>query len=85
MHLNYHGRVQGVGFRYSTRNISRQFCVHGFVRNLTDGTVELVAQGESQELEAFLTAITTKFGNHISSVTRKMIACDPNRSGFTIL
>lgn len=53
----YSGNVQGVGFRYATREIAEGFDVCGTVRNLADGRVELVAEGESLELEAFRQAI----------------------------
>jgi acylphosphatase len=53
----YSGRVQGVGFRYTTRTVALGFEVTGTVRNMDDGRVELVAEGEKPELEAFLEAI----------------------------
>jgi len=53
----YHGRVQGVGFRMTARGIARRFPVVGFVRNLPDGTVELVAVGARSVLEEFLEAV----------------------------
>jgi acylphosphatase len=53
----YEGRVQGVGFRWTVKNLARGFDVTGWVRNLPDGRVELQAQGESQELTDFLDAI----------------------------
>jgi acylphosphatase len=54
----YTGRVQGVGFRYSTKQIATGFEITGHVRNLSDGRVELFAQSlEPEELEAFLLAI----------------------------
>ncbi len=53
----YTGRVQGVGFRYQTREVAAGFEVTGFVRNLNDGRVELVAEGEEQELKEFREAI----------------------------
>lgn len=53
----YGGRVQGVGFRYNAKSLVRGFEVAGIVRNLLDGRVELEAEGEREELEAFLQAI----------------------------
>jgi acylphosphatase len=57
MTLCYSGRVQGVGFRYTVRSVALGFDVTGTVRNLPDGRVELVAEGEKLELEAFRRAI----------------------------
>lgn len=53
----YSGHVQGVGFRYNVKSIARGFEVTGTVRNLTDGRVELIAEGQREELEAFRVAI----------------------------
>ena len=57
MMVLYSGRVQGVGFRYTARTVAAGFEVCGTVRNLPDGRVELVAEGERAELEAFRDAI----------------------------
>jgi acylphosphatase len=53
----YSGRVQGVGFRYTVKALAQGFEVAGVVRNLPDGRVELVVEGERSELDAFRTAI----------------------------
>jgi len=53
----YEGRVQGVGFRYSVRHIATGFDVAGWVRNLPDGRVEMLAAGQSEELTDFLQGI----------------------------
>ena len=57
MTVFYSGRVQGVGFRYTVKSITTGFEVTGAVRNLADGRVELVAEGERGELDAFRQAI----------------------------
>ncbi|MEN9674854.1 MAG: hypothetical protein RIS76_750 [Verrucomicrobiota bacterium] len=57
MQILYSGRVQGVGFRYQARQVSAGFEVTGRVRNLADGRVELVAEGEESELTAFQEAV----------------------------
>ncbi len=53
----FNGTVQGVGFRYTTQRLAGRFPVTGFVRNLSDGRVELVAEGEETKLQDFLAAI----------------------------
>jgi acylphosphatase len=49
--------VQGVGFRYTVKTIVTGYDAAGTVRNLSDGRVELVAEGGHEELEAFRQAI----------------------------
>jgi acylphosphatase len=53
MHIYYSGKVQGVGFRYTTKDVATGYEVTGIVRNLADGRVELMAEGAREELEAF--------------------------------
>ena len=57
LQIFYAGRVQGVGFRYTVKNLACGFEVAGAVRNLADGRVELVAEGARAELEEFRQAI----------------------------
>jgi len=55
--IYYSGRVQGVGFRYTVREVACGYEVTGFVRNMADGRVELVAEGDEGELKAFVEGI----------------------------
>ena len=57
LQIFYSGRVQGVGFRYTVKIVATGFEVTGTVRNLPDGRVELVAEGQRDELEEFRKAI----------------------------
>lgn len=57
IHVVYTGRVQGVGFRYQAKSAAAGFEVTGIVRNLPDGRVELIAEGDQTELEEFRQAI----------------------------
>ena len=70
-HIFYEGRVQGVGFRYTCKNIARGYDVVGWVRNLPDGRVELQCSGEADEVIAFLEAIAE---SELKSHIRKVIA-----------
>lgn len=68
-HVFYEGRVQGVGFRWTTKNLARGYDVTGSVRNLHDGRVELLVSGEVDEVEAFLEAIAeSDLKSHIKKV-----------------
>jgi len=64
--IRYHGRVQGVGFRFTTREIAERFRVTGFVENLPDGQVLLVAEGDTAELERFAAAIASEMQRFIA-------------------
>jgi acylphosphatase len=61
LHAFFSGRVQGVGFRYTAQRIAEDFPVTGFVRNLQDGRVELLIEGEEKDLENFLQKIRKSF------------------------
>ena len=65
--LIYHGRVQGVGFRYTVRSIARRHAVIGWVKNLPEGTVELVVEAEAAEMAGFLADVAARFEGHIAS------------------
>jgi acylphosphatase len=64
----YSGHVQGVGFRYTVRQLADGFAVTGFVRNLADGRVEVVAEGPPADLDAFMAAIKERMAAYIRNV-----------------
>ncbi len=62
----YHGRVQGVGFRYTVATIAGHLPVVGYVKNLPDGTVELVVEAESCSMQGFLDQIDAALEGNIT-------------------
>lgn len=66
-HAYYVGDVQGVGFRYTAQDIARNLKVCGWIRNLEDGRVELLAEAEKERLEEFLGQIHERFLRYIRS------------------
>lgn len=60
------GAVQGVGFRYFTHRIAVSLGLDGYVRNMSDGSVEAVAEGNAGMVDAFLDKIAT--GPPVSNV-----------------
>ena len=80
----FHGRVQGVGFRYTTASIARRHPVVGYVRNLRDGSVELVAEAEPAVLDQFLADIASEFAGYIRQQTESEMPRDEPLSAFGI-
>jgi len=63
--ITFTGSVQGVGFRYTTRNVASGFAVGGWVRNEPDGSVQCVVEGDEIELQRFLAALQQAMQGHI--------------------
>ncbi|MBA2586215.1 MAG: acylphosphatase [Chthoniobacterales bacterium] len=82
----YEGHVQGVGFRYTVKQIAKGFDVTGWVRNLPDGRVELRATGAEEEVRAFLGAIgESELRAHIHKQTESAVSPPPvGPKGFQI-
>ena len=78
------GRVQGVGFRATTRQIASRYAVTGFVRNLPDGTVEIVMDGSEDDIAEFRAAVQTKMASYLTSLEGQPVADTEPFKGFTI-
>jgi acylphosphatase len=63
--VRYSGRVQGVGFRQTALSIASDYAVVGYVRNLAQGDVEMVVQGEEQDVQAVLQAVAGRMERNI--------------------
>lgn len=64
----YRGHVQGVGFRYTVASLARRFAVTGFVRNAADGRVQLVCEGDGEEVSQFVGAIAARMEPFIREI-----------------
>ncbi|MCA9254410.1 MAG: acylphosphatase [Phycisphaerales bacterium] len=65
----FEGRVQGVGFRYTTCEIAQSYDVTGYVKNLPDGRVEMVAEGAAEELDRFQAEVARVMERNIRKST----------------
>jgi tRNA pseudouridine55 synthase len=63
-----YGKVQGVGYRYFTEKIAKNLNILGYVKNLEDGTVEVVAQGKEEGLQKFIEQL--KIGPFLAKVEK---------------
>jgi acylphosphatase len=81
----YEGRVQGVGFRYTVRQLATGFDVVGWVENLIDGRVQMEVQGAPEEIHEFLQAIRdSHLRGYLGRVTIDDIKPSPGLKGFRI-
>lgn len=81
----FSGRVQGVGFRWHTLKIAREFDVAGTVRNLADGRVHLRAEGAEREVQAFVAAVEEEMKPFIRETEKKTGEGAGRSRGFSIV
>lgn len=80
----FSGHVQGVGFRYAVLQVAKEFEVAGAVLNLTDGRVQLEAEGEEEEVKAFVAAVQDRMHGYVRKVERSHDFRPAQFSGFQI-
>jgi len=82
----FEGRVQGVGFRYTTKELALGYDILGWVKNSADGTVELQLSGAEDEVNEYLHELIeeSNVAHHIKKKHISEIPLDPSFSGFTI-
>lgn len=85
MTVHFSGMVQGVGFRYTALHVSRRFpAISGFVRNLYDGRVELVVEGEGEDVRAFVREVRESMSEYIRSAVVREEPATAEFAGFEI-
>jgi len=82
--VQFSGTVQGVGFRYTTVHVARGYDVTGTVRNLPDGSVECVVEGESAEIDAFLADVGRRMDGYIRNRTEQKAPHSGQFPDFTV-
>ena len=81
----FSGRVQGVGFRHATRMQARSYRVYGHVRNLEDGTVELVIEGDRKEVNRFVVSIQERMAGVIKETDITIKVASGEFADFKVL
>lgn len=82
--MHFTGAVQGVGFRYTTCRVAGRFDVTGYVRNLSDGRVECIAEGEPREIDAFLAELSESMAGHIRGVQQQKAPASGRYGSFGV-
>jgi acylphosphatase len=82
--VRFSGHVQGVGFRYTARQVAGAFQVTGYVRNLPDGSVETVVEGHPSEIDRFLSQLNATMKRHIRQMTQSDEPATGEFTGFEI-
>jgi len=83
-HIVFVGRVQGVGFRFTALDMARRYRLTGIVRNLPDGTVEMIAQGSHDNITNCIRDIKESFRVYIKEIKIEEIPSDPDYKDFKI-
>ena len=84
LHLYYSGSVQGIGFRYTAQRMADSLKLTGWVRNLSDGRVEIVIEGSEPEIELFLHKINDIFKGYTRGVETEWGEATGEFNGFDI-
>jgi len=85
LHVYFSGAVQGVGFRFTTKRIAEQYEVTGFVKNLSNRQVEVVAEGDRKEVESFINDIySSSLSDYIRNIKKEWQPATGEYSRFMI-
>lgn len=85
LHAIVSGKVQGVGFRATAKHVARKLGLKGTVRNLSDATVEIYAQGDVSLLEKFLNLVAVETHGRIDSIEKKFSKVNAYFESFVII
>ncbi len=78
------GTVQGVGFRFSANSVAQRYRLTGYVRNLSNGSVEMLIQGRPDDIDDCLSEIGESFAGYIRDTKIQDLPPDPACTDFKI-
>ena len=78
------GGGQGVGFRYTAKDIAQRYRITGFVRNLPDGGVEMFLQGPAQDVDNCIADLQDSFAGYIRDTHIEPAPCNARSTDFRI-
>ena len=82
--ISFTGRVQGVGFRFTTCRVAQGHAVAGWVRNEADGSVTCVAEGEAEELDRFVAAVRDAMSGSVRDAQVRSAPATGEFAGFAV-
>jgi len=83
-HVIFSGTVQGVGFRFTAHRMAGRHQLTGYVRNLSDGTVEMLAQGKPEDIDACIKDIKNSLPGHVRDMDIEKVPPNPKYADFII-
>lgn len=82
--IHFAGHVQGVGFRFVTRQVASGLAVRGFVRNLADGRVQVIVEGSDADVDSLVEQVRQRMEGYVESVTDERSAATGEFAAFEI-
>lgn len=83
-HIFYSGRVQGVGFRFTVQRYAQDLGLLGWVKNLPDGRVEILAEGDREKITQLCQNLEKYFQGHIKDRNIDFVPAQKNYQDFDI-
>ncbi len=83
-HIFYSGRVQGVGFRFTVQRAATDLDLRGWVKNLPDGSVEILAEGDREKITRLCQTLERHFQGHIKDKNIDFVPAQGNYLDFNI-
>lgn len=82
--VRFTGYVQGVGFRFTALRVAAGCDLTGYVRNMPDGSVECVIEGQVDQIDRFIAELSQAMGSHIHQRTEQIAPCSGSLGAFTV-